>query len=523
MHRLLFILLLSGFVLTIAPRYSTAQSNEKTIALSLEDCIVKTLKQNVNVAIEVLNPKISSLAVSQAKEKYLPQFSLSMNKRNTESASYSWLDASDQVNTEYQFYTAQYTQAIPTGAFFSVSLENDKNVTNRRFQTINPRFGSTLTFDFSQPLLRNFGFKNANREIIIAKTNRDISENRFKSILLQTIYEVEASYWNLVFSIENLKARQQSLDLARDLLERNKRSVEIGRMAPIDLQSAVAEVATREADILEAEAMVKNREDLLKNTINLSAEMRDDNVRIILVDKPAIEEKSITLDKALELARQHRPDLQEIKLNINNDNLDVSYAKNQLLPELNLQASYWSPGISGTQILYEGGNATTGAVIGTVPGGSSQALNDALDFRYQNWSVGLSLDIPVNTLFARNQLEQARVNLDQSKLRLQDLEQQILLEIKTANRTVETNLKRVKAYRIARELTEKKLETEEEKLRLGNSTNYDVFLFQRDLSDAQANELSAIIEYNLSLAYRDRVLGISLEQKHIKISDMLRN
>ena len=113
--------------------------------------------------------------------------------------------------------------------------------------------------------------------------------------------------------------------------------------------------------------------------------------------------------------------------------------------------------------------------------------------------------------------------MDQSKLQLKNLEQQILLEIKTAIRTVETNLKRVKAYRIARELTEKKLETEEEKLRLGNSTNYDVFLFQRDLSDALSSELQAIIDYNLSLTYRSRVLGVSLEENNIKISDLLKN
>ena len=99
--------------------------------------------------------------------------------------------------------------------------------------------------DFTQPLLRNFGFKTSNREIILAWNNKDISENRFKSVLLQTIYDVESAYWNLVYSVENLKAREQSLELARDLLEKNQRSVEIGRMAPIDIQSAVAEVATR--------------------------------------------------------------------------------------------------------------------------------------------------------------------------------------------------------------------------------------------------------------------------------------
>ena len=425
------------------------------------------------------------------------------------------------METQYQFYTTELSQFLPTGASFRLALENNKNNTNRRFQTINPRYGSTLTLDFTQPLLRNFGFKTSNREIILAWNNKDISENRFKSVLLQTIYDVESAYWNLVYSVENLKAREQSLELARDLLEKNQRSVEIGRMAPIDIQSAVAEVATREADILEAEAMVKNNEDLLKTIINLNTDVSKDEISITPIDKPHIEENSLTIDEALEIARQHRPDLQEIKIDLKNSDLELSYAKNQMLPDLNLQASYWSPGISGTQILYQDNNPSNGNVIGYVPGGSSDALDDALNFKYQNWSVGLSLDIPLNTILTRNQVERAKISLDQSRLRLKDLEQQILLEIKIAIRDVETNLKRVKAYRIARELTEKKLETEEEKLRLGNSTNYDVFLFQRDLSDAQSSELRAIIDYNLSLAYRERVLGTSLETKDIRISNIL--
>jgi outer membrane protein TolC len=522
MYRNLIITILTFSVILYIPSESLAQSDQKSISLSLEDCIIRTLKYNRNVAIEVLNPQLADISVSQAQEQYLPQLTFSINKRNTNSASFSWLDAADQVETQYQFYTAQYYQFLPTGAYFSVSLDNDKNNTNRRFQTINPRFGSTLTFEFTQPLLRNFGFKTSNRAIIIAKNNRDISETRFKTVLLETIYNVEAAYWNLVYSIENLKARKQSLALAQDLLEKNKRSVEIGRMALIDLQSAIAEVATREADILEAEALVKNNEDLLKTIINLQSDISKDETTVTPIDKPEIEEKPLTIEQALKLARRHRPDLQEILIDIESRGIELSYAKNQLLPDLNLQASYWSPGISGTQILYENNDPTTGNVIGTIPGGSSNALKDAFNFKYQNWSVGLSLDIPLNTVLARNQVTMAKINLDQSKLRLKDIEQQILLEIKTAIRAVETNLKRVKAYRIARELTEKKLETEEEKLRLGNSTNYDVFLFQRDLSDALSNELKAIIDYNLSLSYRSMVLGVSLEEKNIKISEMLK-
>jgi outer membrane protein TolC len=512
--------ILASFILVWTVCTVQAQTQSKTVPLSLKDCITRALDQNLNISVEKLNPEMADISVSQAKEKYLPQLSLAMNQRNTNSASFSWLDAADQVETEYQFYTAEMSQLVPTGGSFSVSLETSQNETNRKFQTINPRYGSTLTFDFVHPLLRNFGFTVNNRDIILARNNANISESRFKSVVLETIYSVESAYWNLVFSIENLKARQQSLELAKDLLERNKRSVEIGRLAPIDLQSAVAEVATREADILEAEALVQNNQDLLKTLINLQTEDLQSDITITPLDKPLVEEENISLQKALELARLNRPDLQEIKYDIKNQDLEVKYAKNQLLPDLNLQASYWSPGISGTRLLYQNNDPTTGRVIGTIAGGSNDAFKDAYNFKYENWSVSLSLDIPLNTVFARNQLAESIVSRDQAKLRQQNLEQQLLLEIKTANRSVETNLKRVNAYRIARELTEKKLETEEEKFRLGNSTNYDVFLFQRDLSDARSSELRAIIDYNLSLAYRELVLGTSLETKNVQLEDV---
>jgi outer membrane protein TolC len=520
MHRMSLRLLITTGILLNGFIESYAQTGQKVVMLSLDDCIARTLKYNLNVAIEVLGTQVSEVSIAQAEEKYLPQLVLSVNNRNTSSASYSWLDAADQVQTEYQFYTAQLTQLVPTGASLVISLENDKNNTNRRFQTINPRYGSTMRFNFSQPLLRNFGFKISNREIIIAQNDYEISENRFKSMLIETIYTAEEAYWNFVYSIENLKAREQSLSLARDLLEKNKRSVTIGRLASIDIQSAEAEVATREADILEAEAMVKNSEDNLKTLINLAAEIPGNEVSLLPVDKPVIEEHAISLEQAIERAYQHRPDLQEARIELKNSDLDLRYAKNQMLPDLNLEASLWSPGISGTQILYQNDDPTTGNIIGTVPAGPADALDDAFHFKYQNWSVGLSLNVPLNTIFARNQVDQAHFMSEQARLRKQQLEQQILLEIKIANRAVETNLKRVNAYRIARELTEKKLETEAEKLRLGISTNYDVFLFQRDLSDAKSSELQALIDYNLSLANRARVLGTSLEEKQIKISDV---
>jgi outer membrane protein TolC len=307
--------------------------------------------------------------------------------------------------------------------------------------------------------------------------------------------------------------------LAKELLSKNKKSVEIGSLAPIEIKTAEAEVATREADILEAEALIRNNIDNLRTIINLNAGRGDPDIDILPTDKPESEKKGVSLEEAIRIAFKERPDLKESKLDIKNKDLDLTYAKNQLMPGLDLQASYWSPGISGTRILYLDDNPLTNVIIGTLPGKSSESMNDALRFLYNNWSVSLVLSVPLSSIISRADVAQALVSLKQSKLGLREKEQQILLEIKNSVRDVETNFKRVHAYRIARELTEEKLRAEEEKLRVGLSTNYDLLLAQRDFANARSSELKAIVDYSVSLANQEKVLGISLDKKNIRMKE----
>jgi outer membrane protein TolC len=308
--------------------------------------------------------------------------------------------------------------------------------------------------------------------------------------------------------------------LAQDLLAKNKREVDVGTLAPIEILSAQTEVASREADILQAEAMVQNNEDLLKTIINLAAGEKGVEADIIPVDKPAFDQKEVNLEDALLTALENRPDLQANRIDVKSKKLDLSYARNQLLPDLSVIASYWSPGISGTQIIYDISDPFVGPPIDTIPGGSSDALRDAFGLKFKNWYVGLTLSIPLNSVISRAEHAQARVNLDQAIFRLKNQEQQVFLEIKNAVRGVQTDYKRVHAYRIARELAEQKLDAEEKKLKVGLTTNYVVLQYQRDLADALSAELQAIIDYNLSLARLDKALGTTLKNKNIRFSEI---
>jgi len=500
--------------------YGFGQVQEKPLTLTLEECIVRAMKNNLSVAVQVLNPEISAAALTQASEKFYPSLSMTMNKQDTNQASYSFLDASGNVINKSNTLQAEISQTIPGGGSLRIQINNNKNDSSQNFQTINPRYQSTLTFNFSQPLLKNFGWNISRREILVARNSLAISESNLELQLANTIYSVEQAYWNLVNSIDSLAVSRQTLALARDLLEKNKRSVEVGQLAPLDILTAQAEVATREADILQAEAAVKNYEDQLKTVLNISEEEKATFTSIIPKDKPEAAERTINLEEAMATALQNRPELKSQRMTTKNQELNLTYAKNQLLPDLSLSARYWSPGVSGTQILYFNDNPLSGVVIGRIPGGSSQALKDAMNFKYKNWSVGLTLTIPTSNILSRAAHTQARLNLDQALLNLKNQEQQIYLEITTAVRAVETNFKRIGAYKLARELAEQKLAAEEEKRKVGLSTNYLILQYQRDLANARSSELRAVTDYSLSLASLDKALGLSLKNKNISLADL---
>ena len=491
-------------------------------SLSLEDCILKALKNNLNVAVEVYNPELADLSLTKAKELFMPRLDLDYGNEKNESPPYWWITGAETITSKYSEYRAAIVQQIPTGGSFSLSLASYKSDTNQAFQLINPRYGSTLRFDFIQPLLKNFGFKVSRKEIIFAQHNLDISNFELQAVLLDTIYLVQEAYWNLVYSIENYQVKKQSLQLAKDLLAKNKKEVELGQLAPLEILNAETVVASREADILQAEFLILRSEEVLKTIINLQAEGEKVLLSIVPTDKPEFKKKEVRLDEAMKMAQEKRPDLQMTKKDLETRELKVSVARNQMLPALNFQASYWSPGVSGDRLLYEGDDPLRGIIVGKEKGKAGDSLRDAFKLLYRNWTVGLTLSIPLSNILTRADYALAQVELDQSQAKLRTLDQQVALEVSDAVRNVETNAKRVDAYRLARELAAKRLEAEEKKLSVGLSTPYFVLEYQEGLANARSMELKALVDYNLSLARLEKVVGTSLENRNIKVTDFKR-
>ncbi|MBN1938849.1 MAG: TolC family protein [Candidatus Aminicenantes bacterium] len=488
--------------------------------MTLQECILTALKNNLNLAAELLGPEIASSALGRARESFLPTMSFNAGVQKSNQASFSWLDAAGQVTTDVNDYQGALIQRLPTGASLTASLYSYKNTTNQSFQLINPRYGSSLAFDFRQPLLRDAGFAIARREILIAKNNLEMSEGQLKQALVDTVYNVEEAYWNLVFSRENLRVQQESLRLARDLLAKNTKELEAGVIPPIEILNARAEVAAREADILQAEAQVRNDQDTLRTRLNLPREKEEPASSLIPADLPSTDAVSIGVEEARAKALVNRPDLAVSQAGLKTSDLNLRYARNQTLPNLSFRATLQSPGVSGTQIQYLDNDPLSGVIIGTLPAGASTAFKDTFRFKYENWSVRLTFDIPLETILSRSQVARARGEAEQSMLRHKNLEAQALLEVDIAVRAVETDFQRANAYRAARELAAERLAAEVKKLEAGLSTNYTVLQQQRDLTLARTNETRSRIDYNLSLARLQRAMGTTLEAKNIRLADL---
>jgi len=499
-----------------------AFSQDKTdLTLTLEDSIVRALKNNLNVAAEVINPGLASAQVSLARQMYSPTVQFDWGRDRYEQLStWSLQQAGTYINKGSSASTSIF-QNIPFGGTVQASLSYDKSESNQLFQNYNPSYTSRLNFVLTQPLLKNFGWTVSRREILVAQHNLEASRSQFKSVLIDTVYSVEAAYWNLVYSIENLKTLSQALESGRDLLAKTKREVQVGTKAPIEVLNAEATVARREADILQAEALVKRSQDQLRALLNLSADPAAQGLALLPADQPEFRPFEITFEEAFARAMAARPDLETAKTTIATKAVNFKIAKNQRLPQLDLQLVKASPGISGRQYIYDPGNPF-GAPIGIIEGSASQAFKDTFKFLYNNWTAGVTLTIPVGDVIGKANYAYAKLDLEQAQARLKTQEQQIFLEVSDAVRTLETAAKSVDAYRIARELAEKQLEAEMKKLNVGMSTNYFVLTYQDALAQARSLEMRALVDYNVAVANIAKVTGTTLETRNITLSDYIR-
>jgi len=509
--------ILAACMLVLFMNFPCPSQEQQIKSLTLDEVIRQALKNNLDLQIEMASPGIAQAMWDKSKAIFVPTLSLDFSRGSNSTPSSTVFTGADVEKVDSGTLGLTLSQKLLTGGNLNVTLDNSRNSTNSRFSSINPRYNSQLTFSLAQPLLKGFGITPTKWSIYIAHNDQKKSLFALKQQVIDLIYAVEEAYWNLVYSHQNLEVMQKSLQLAKDLLKQNEIQVKVGVSAPMDILTAQAEVAARESETLQARSQIQTYEENLRRILNLS-QMAE---ALVPEDKPQFSPEKTDFNDFLQTALEKRPDIEQVRLDLASKNIGVRYYRNQMLPDLQLTASYYTKGLSGTPRdvnidLFAGGSATSSVV-----GNLSDSLRDVLKSLYKNYSIGLQLNVPLFNTSAKADLTQARLNLAQSLLTLKKTESTIYSEVKQIIMDLETTAKIVEANRISRELADQKLAAEQKKLSVGLSTNYQVLQYQRDFANTQIAELKSLIDYSLALSRVNRVLGTTLEKHGIEFSEFV--
>ncbi len=483
------------------------------LKLSLTDCLAIAFRNNLDVQIAELNPRIEEKDISVARARFDPVFKASGDTGKEEDP-LNFLFAVGVIAPRSQLITyrkemdSSITSLIPTGA--TISIQYDALRTHRKINRItttttfiNPSWDTFFEAKLTQPLLKGAGIFYNMSPIYIARNDKKKSIYAFRRTLMEVTNTVQKAYWELVKAIDNLKSAHKSLQRAEELLRRNRHQVDVGILAPIELVAAEEEVASRHEAIIVAEKAVKDREDELKQLLNFLSLEVDPllvDATITPMDMPQFSPKKVKQDKALQTALEWRPELFESRLDLENAEIFVKQRKNELFPKLDLEGGVRYSGLGRKW---------------------NDAQESVLTADFQDEYAGLVLEIPIGLRSERANYAKAKYARQQAELGLEKVEQQILLEVREAVRQVNTTIARVEATRKTRELAQKRLEAEERKFDVGRSTNLEILRAQEELTRAEVRENVAITDYQISLGQLEASKGTILEYFGIAVEEDL--
>ena len=458
--------------------------------------------------------------------------------------------------TNTDFYNLSYSQGFHEGTALSVSFNNSRISSESPGNIFNPFVQSTLTVTVSQPLLKGFGFLPNTRYIIEAKNTLKANEQQFKLAVINDISLVEDDYWLLVYDRDSVKVEQQAVGVSRKLYEDNKKQLEIGTMAPLDVLTAQSELASDEQALVQAETTKLQQETKLLNDITKNPlDPALNGVEIVPtqpLSTPDVVE-NIAIQDAVKEALQKRPDIKQFEFTLKNDDIEVRATKNSLLPSLSLFGQYSSAGVGGNALVntstiptaYDpdlaaplvdaNGNlltAGTPAVLAYLgspvyptaikTGGLGNALSSVFANDFPTYEGGLTLTLPVRNRSAQADNAQATLTERQGKIQYQELQNQVFVNVRNALIALTQYRAQVVATEKAQDLAQRTLDSEQKKYQLGSSTSYLVVQRSRDLTAAQANYLLARINLLVAEVAFNQSMGRTLEVNRIEMADAMR-
>lgn len=482
------------------------------VLLTLDEAVEVALRQNLGLSIERYNRRRTALNVGRTLGIYDLLASATAYAEDQQSPTITRLQASESNLQRFNF---SFDQILPSGGQLTLGWTNSRNESNNPFATINPGFNSGVDFNFSQPLLRNFGRLATERELLVARNRSAASREVFEQQVVVTVQDVINAYWNLVGARQQLVVAQESLSLARELHDRNRIQVEVGTMAPLELVQSEAAIAEREEGIITAQSALGDAEDALRRLLNLpEGELWSTEIRP--ATDPAIQHTPIDVEAAIQTALQERPELRAQQLDIEQARIESQFARNQERPTLDLDLGYGFSGAGGDVVIRDD---DTGEILDTIPGGYGDAFDQVTGLDFRGWTAQLTLGIPLQNRGARAARAIADLDLQRAETAMEDARNAIITEVRGAARRVETAAKQIDAARASRVFQERNLDAERKRYENGMSTSFQITQIQEDLTQARSREVNAIINYRTALAEYQRVIGRLLDEEGVELLD----
>ncbi len=545
--------------LSNSPRVENLIKNGE-LRLSLQDAISLALENNLDISVQRYTPWLSDLDVLRAKAglgtaagTFDPRFTSTLSLQRSSNPINNPILAGTTVALAAITNNAgqanmSISQGFHSGTSYAITWNNSRQSTTSPGAIVNPSLQSTLIFGFSQPLLNGFGFVSNMRFLRIARNNRRIADLTFTNQLIVTVSTVQNQYWDLVFAREDVKVKQRSVELAEKLYNDNKRQVEIGTLAPIEVVRAEAEVARTRQDLIVAQTFLLQQQTLLKNALSKNVmDVTLQTVEIVPTDviskPPAVE--AVPLADAVKEAWEKRPDFKQAQIDMESRGITTRATRNALLPTLNLNGQFSGTGLGGiakstvttptgtfsstiVPVFDSIGNPVPNAFVGRantsttttiIPGGYGDSLNTLRHFDFPTYGISFNLTIPILNRAAQADNAQAILQQRQAETSLKRLQNSIVVEVRNAQIALDQNRARVEAAIKSRELADRTLDAEQKKYQLGASTIFFVIQAQRDLAAAQSSEVSALVSLTKSKVDFEKALGRTLEVNNISLAD----
>lgn len=479
----------------------------------------------------------STLGIGAPITSFDPQLTgtLQLDKDQTESVSVFSPVPIVAQNT----YTSNfgYTQGFQFGGTLTGLFDNTHLTTNNPTSLLTPQLGSNFQFRFTQNLLQGFGFLPNTRFIRIARNNREISDVAFRLQVITTVDQIENMYWDLVYAYENVRVQEESLTYAQKALEDAKRQAQVGTAPPIQVVSAQSGVATDQQNLIVAQNNLQLEQLLMKNAITRSLDdpvlAEADVIPTSTMQVPE-QEPATPIQDLVNEALQHRAELVETRIDLNSRDINNKAVRNALLPTLQAFAYYGGSGVGGSinpsvptcsatssKFCFDPSTAPPPFQKSTSVGYGS-TLSQTINSTSPDKGIGLTLTIPIRNRLAQSNQVRAELEYRQAQVRQQQLENQVRIEVRNAQFDVKQNRVAVQAAQSAVDLARQTLDADQQKLKVGLTTQTAILQDAATLKTGESNLVSAKAAYEKSRIELDRATGLLLDHAGINIADATR-